>query len=190
MNDECAVNLLILKFAAYNSKIIHMIKQILFVRHAKTEIQEFGQLDFDRKLKPRGHNDTKIMSKVLQDLNIKPDKIYSSPAKRTTQTTEILTQNLDISTNQVIFEETIYEAGLGDLLHIINNFDNHNKLNFMVGHNPSITYIADWLANSNMGFMPTCGMALVEFNLENWEEVSQNTGSLIWFKTPKLEKEE
>ena len=66
-------------------------KQIILVRHAKTvELSEFGGMDFDRPLTETGKSSLRIVSKYLRLVGVKPDKIISSPSRRTAETAEVL----------------------------------------------------------------------------------------------------
>ena len=40
---------------------------------------------------------------------------------------------------------------------------------------------------NGIGDMPTCAMVRIDLDVDNWEEVSNNSGLLIWTDTPKGE---
>jgi phosphohistidine phosphatase len=66
-------------------------KQIILVRHGKTlDFSEFNGMDFDLPLSERGKNSLSIVAKYLRLIGVKPDKLISSPSRRTLQTAEIL----------------------------------------------------------------------------------------------------
>ena len=41
------------------------------------------------------------------------------------------------------------------------------------------------LTNADISDMPTCGMVMVEFELEDWEFISAGTGNLLWEDSPR-----
>ncbi len=163
-----------------------MQKELLIIRHAKAKEMKVGQADFDRKLSKKGISHAHMMSQILTELSIIPDKIYSSPARRTTMTAEIFAENLNYPQDQLIFDKNIYEAGVSTLLEIVNQMDEAARLTCLVGHNPGLTLLADYLCDSGVEFIPTCGMAYLKFEVDSWQAVSQTTGNLIWLKTPKM----
>jgi phosphohistidine phosphatase len=64
-------------------------KQIILVRHAKSlELSEFKGMDYDRPLTENGKNSLAIVAKYLRLIGVKPDKIVSSPSRRTSETAE------------------------------------------------------------------------------------------------------
>ena len=63
------------------------MKNLIVIRHAKSDWNN-NLPDLDRPISDRGKNDVKVMSKVIDKINLKPEIIYSSPAKRTNETYE------------------------------------------------------------------------------------------------------
>lgn len=165
-----------------------MPKDIFIIRHAKTEQVSQGQTDFERQLTQRGHTDAQLMGEMFKALGIKPDKIYVSPAQRTTQTAQILSQSLAISEETIIFEPAIYEASLKTLFALLSRFDEAADCAFLIGHNPGLMLLADYLSNQPIDFMPTTGTVYLHFAIDSWQEVSAGLGHLKWFKTPKMLK--
>ncbi len=163
-----------------------MSKYLFIIRHAKTEEIQAGQEDFDRKLRPRGHSDAKQMSEVLIDLGQKPDKIYCSPAMRTKQTAKIFCEELSFNLEEVTYEPSIYEASLRALLQVLADFDAASERVFLIGHNPGLCMLADFLTGANIYDLPTSGIICIRFEIDTWEEISKGLGHLEWLKTPKM----
>ena len=55
----------------------------------------------------------------------------------------------------------------------------------IIGHNPSITYLAEYLTDEKIGNVPTCSALKIVFSMDSWGAVSKSTGMLKWFLTPK-----
>lgn len=62
------------------------MKQLLLVRHAKSDWGNPGLDDFDRPLNERGKKDAPAMAKRIIEKKIKIDAFISSPAKRAAKT--------------------------------------------------------------------------------------------------------
>lgn len=71
------------------------MKTIYFVRHAKA-IHDDITPDFERGLEARGKNDALLMATRLKARGITPQKIISSPAKRTLKTAKIFAKTLGV----------------------------------------------------------------------------------------------
>jgi len=162
-----------------------MQRTIYFLRHAKSDWSVSGQKDFDRELNQRGQTDAPKMGRRLFELGVSPEIIYASPARRTTDTAELVAEQLHYNTDLVVFEEQIYEASVRSLLNFINALDDKYSRVMLIGHNPTLTYLAESLTKSELGNIPTCGAVNIEFNLDSWKEVSQGNGELKWFIYPK-----
>ncbi|MCU0445918.1 MAG: histidine phosphatase family protein [Microscillaceae bacterium] len=162
-----------------------MPKHLWIIRHAKAKDNEAGEADFDRKLSKRGKEDAEEMALELKKIGIAPQKIYVSPAKRTRKTAEIMAEVLAYAENDLVEVSGVYEASQQTLLKIINNFDDAADRAFLIGHNPGLTLIADYLSDKDIDFLPTCGIAYIQFDFDSWQLVSRNTGKLQWLKSPK-----
>ena len=60
-------------------------KMLLLLRHAKSSWKDEDISDHERPLNKRGKKDAPKMGKLLKNLNLTPDKIISSSAKRAAQ---------------------------------------------------------------------------------------------------------
>jgi phosphohistidine phosphatase len=54
----------------------------------------------------------------------------------------------------------------------------------MVAHNPSISYLAEYLSKAEIGDMKTGGIAAIEFNLTSWSQVDEGNGDLVRYTFP------
>lgn len=162
-----------------------MGKLLYLIRHAKSDWSVNGQKDFDRELNSRGYNDAPRMGRKLYDLNVKPDIIISSPAARAKLTAELIAEQIKYETDKIIFEEEIYEASVRTLLAVINTIDDQFASAAIFGHNPGLTYLAEYLTKKTIGNIPTCGVVEISFKLDSWKEISGDLGKMNWFIYPK-----
>ena len=162
-----------------------MGKNLLIIRHAKA-IQYGYEDDFNRKLRKKGIAQIEKMSSTLAALKVYPDKIVSSAALRTKQTAEEFAKHLKYPLENIVLEQVMYDAYVENILKVINHLDNQYQTVFMIGHNPTFSYLADYLTGENQYVLPTCGMVNVYFQTNDWAEVSGGLGETVWFKYPKM----
>ena len=161
------------------------MKILYLVRHAKSSWKNPDLDDFERPLNKRGKRDAPVMGRFLRDKDILPDMLISSPAVRAKKTAKIIAENLAYSKNKINFDHEIYEASTKGLLMIISNINNKYNTVMLVGHNPSMTYVANTISKRRIDNIPTCGIICIELNITSWKEISENCGKLIFFEYPK-----
>ena len=161
------------------------MKTLVLVRHAKSSWDDAGLRDFERPLSERGLHDAPLMASYLKDLDIIPDSIISSPAARAYTTAEIMAQTLHGSTHALKTIDDIYEAHTQALLGLINNVSDHQHILMLVGHNPSITNLANTLTHQFIENIPTCGVLTIDFDVDGWQQINARAGVLKGFESPK-----
>ena len=161
------------------------MKQLLIIRHAKSDWNDPGQDDFDRPLNNRGHRNAPEMAHRLIKKGIVPQQIVSSPAKRAQTTANYFAEAFDIKKSAIQKEPAIYEASANTLLKLINKLDNKYSLIALFGHNPGLTHLAESLTNEEIYNIPTCGIVLIEFPFDDWGNISNGTGETLFFDYPK-----
>ena len=58
------------------------MKQLIIVRHGKSDWENYNLTDFDRPLNSRGHKNAPVMVERLVNQGLFPEVIVSSPALR------------------------------------------------------------------------------------------------------------
>ncbi|HVD98124.1 MAG TPA: histidine phosphatase family protein [Cytophagaceae bacterium] len=162
-----------------------MSKTLIFMRHAKSDWSIAGQKDFDRTLNNRGLGDAPRMGRRLHEMGVKPDLVISSPAVRAKTTAEYVSEQLGYDIDNIVYDPEIYEASVRSLLAVINNLDDSKNCIIIFGHNPTHTYLAEYLTKEAIGNIPTSGAVCINFEFDSWKLVSQNTGKMQWFEYPK-----
>jgi phosphohistidine phosphatase len=122
------------------------------------------------------------MGKLLGKMGVSPDLIISSPAKRTKETISIILEEIHFR-ETISYDENIYESSADELLNIIKIFDEKLKRVLLVGHNPSLTDLANYLSKDKIDNIPTCGFVGLTFNC-SWRDLSQNCCDTIFFEYP------
>jgi phosphohistidine phosphatase len=159
-------------------KILHL------VRHSKAEISANNSKDFYRALATNGMIDAARMARNLAETGAKPSIIIASPAERTTRTAEIFADQLKFDSEKVLYDEDLYDGRLQEYLAVINNIRTDSEEALLVGHNPNISYIVEYLSGAEIGDIPTSGIVTIRFNDLEWAEITKKSGTLISFVSP------
>lgn len=164
------------------------MKRVVIVRHAKAVPYGYED-DFNRDLRDRGKNDAKLVSDELKKMEIKPDVLISSPAKRALKTARIFAENLGFKKKRIIELKEIYDGlTTSEFLEVINELSDDLETVFFFGHNPGFHYFtANLLENYNED-MPTCATVGIDFDVENWKAVKARTGRQAFRLIPKMFK--
>jgi phosphohistidine phosphatase len=161
------------------------MKKIIIVRHAKSD-WENGLTDLERPLNDRGRRVAPKMGLSLNEVGGIPDYVICSPAKRTTQTASLLLHNL-FNLEKIDYQSSVYEASFFELLNLINNdVDDEVDTLMLIGHNPGVTELVDYLSAANIGWLPTCSCVCLISAVNSWKEVSKETFSIDWNIYPKM----
>ncbi len=162
------------------------MKNIIIVRHAKSDWDSGAKTDFDRPLNQRGLKDAPKMSKKLSKKGIAPDIFISSPAKRAITTCEYFAKEFDYPFTDIHQEKLLYSGNTSDYLDIISKVDNKKNNVILFGHNPVISHFASVLLNGNIGDMPTCAIVSIQLNIDNWSEINDDKKhDLLFIDYPK-----
>lgn len=162
------------------------MKRLFLVRHAKSDWSHVGLKDIHRSLNKRGYENADKMAKKLVDTKQKIDLIISSPAIRAISTSLIFAHILNYSREKIeIKEHGIYESSTNDFINTIFSIKNRCSSAMIVGHNPTITAVANKLCSINTQNIPTTGIVAIEFKCEKWAEIAKENGRLVFFDFPK-----
>ncbi len=161
------------------------MKTLYIFRHAKSSWDNPNLADFERPLNERGKKTMPLMGKVMIKSNFQPELILSSPAVRAKETADLLkiSANLDV---EVRLDERIYEASPQSLIEVVSGLNESAKSAMLVGHNPGLEGLIK-LLTGEIQAMPTAGLAVIDFDTENWQEVTSETGRLRTVIRPKEE---
>ena len=177
------------------------MRRLLLLRHAKTENDAPSGQDQDRRLDDRGRLDAAAIGGWIGRRPPLPDTVLVSTAVRTQQTWEIAREAMRDAAKdfapqpQVEFLAELYGADPTLLLQIIRMAEATDPKRLMViGHNPGMHELALALAGSGDAAakkalednLPTTGLAIFDFAIEDWNEVAFRRGTLVRFTSPKL----
>ncbi|MGA0558226.1 SixA phosphatase family protein [Larkinella sp. VNQ87] len=162
------------------------MKKILYlVRHAKAEDRASFQRDHDRDLVPEGIMAAARVGRHLAKMGIKPDCLISSTANRAKDTGKVIAEQLHLDPEAMGLEPKLFDGGPKAYLAAINNTGASCQSLMLFGHNPDISYVAEYLTHADVGSMSKGAVVIIEFDGLEWAEVSGRTGTLIDLISPK-----
>jgi phosphohistidine phosphatase len=160
-----------------------MRKKLLLMRHAKTREAEKGQKDFDRILTEDGIRDASLVGRFLYNKNLNADMILSSPTIRAKETAELLAEQMKYDTQQIQYDDDLYNGSTRSLLNLINRLSNEWDSVVIIGHNPAVSYLTEYLTKSVIGSLEPCGYAVINTQ-SPWEKVSEGNCELDYYQSP------
>jgi phosphohistidine phosphatase len=153
-------------------------KILLILRHAKSSWKEPDLQDHDRPLNKRGKRDAPRMGKLLKELELVPDLIISSTAKRAKGTAKAVVKSSKYK-GRIELNPSLYGADFDAYLIALRLVpDDFNKV-LIIGHNPALEELVRVLTGK-MEQMPTCALAEVDLKITSWSNLGNKIeGQLI-----------
>ena len=175
------------------------MRRLLLLRHAKTENDAPSGRDQDRRLDNRGWADAAEIGGWIGRHPPFPDSVMVSTAVRAAQTWEIAWEAMQdrVPQPEVEFLPELYGADPAQLLEAVHAAAAADpKVLMLVGHNPGMHELALMLMGSGdatgrkeLGHnLPTSGLAIFDFEVDDWSDVAFRRGRLAKFVSPKLLK--
>lgn len=163
-----------------------MPKMLYLLRHAQSVEKQQGQSDKDRELTPTGVKETFQIGAYLHREKIFPDIIYTSAALRAATTAQLIADTIKLDLGKIIADEELFQASVRTFMAFIQQVDSSYNSVLCIGHNPAISYLAEYLSKAEIGEMPTAGLVILKFSINRWEDVADGNGEFIQIITPEL----
>lgn len=163
-----------------------MTKLLYLLRHSQSAEKQQGQTDKDRELTPQGVKESFQIGAYLHREKIFPDAIYCSVAERARMTAQLIADTIKLDLGRVIPDEELFQASVRTFLEFVQRLDDSYNSVLCIGHNPAISYLAEYLSKAEIGEIPTGGLVVLKFSLNNWEEVNEGTAEFIQLITPAM----
>lgn len=163
------------------------------LRHAKSNWEVEGVLDFERDLAQRGLEAAPRMGAEIARAGFSPDLVLCSSAVRARMTYHLAAPFIAPPPRDVQYEDRLYMAGARQLLDRIHDLPDAVRSVLFVGHNPgfhelNIALIGDCAPEAERATkskFPTCAFALFTFDTDKWADVAPRKGRVIHFATPR-----
>lgn len=156
------------------------MKNLILIRHAKSS-WDAPLRDHDRPLASRGIRDAHKVSDASKSFLPKANIIWSSTAKRASETALIFAQNLLWPLESIIYKEELYTFDGQNLAKIIKSCPDSYENVILFGHNDAITEFVNTFGDIFIDNVPTCGFVSISFDTKSWNSIHKGKTLKIIF---------
>ena len=125
------------------------------------------------------------MGARLADWGPPIDRVISSSALRALATAELVTGQMGLPWDEIQVEDALYHATETEMLELICEQEHYLDGLMLFGHNPGMTYLVNDISDLDLDNLPTCGVVILQFNVESWSEIGDVLASSAEFDYPK-----
>ncbi len=162
------------------------MKRLFVLRHAKSSWSDDNLADDQRPLNKRGKRDAPVIAQRLRQAQLQPALVVSSPATRALKTARIFASELNIASEDIIQDDSLYLASVGDILNVLKHVPDSHESAMVVGHNPGLTNLVNALTPVQLDNLPTSGVFVIDLPVAHWREVSREcVGEVGYYDYPK-----
>jgi len=163
------------------------MRQLILMRHAKSNWSRPDERDLDRPLNKRGRRSAALIAGWLKSNRYRPDHALVSIARRTQETWSLIVEKIGGTPTTHVAE--LYQADTAAILAAVQHAPDVTRL-LVLGHQPGIGGFARLIletAPDDAGFakFPTGATAVMDFDAAAWSEVSLGSGRLRDFVVPR-----
>lgn len=130
-------------------------RELLLLRHAKSDWKNQTLADFDRPLADKGKKAATRLADWIDQHQLWPEAVWVSPAKRTRQTLKRLKLPPSIPVTAV---NSLYQADLATLFQLLKQYPPECQRLLWIGHNPGFESLLSQLTGQHHAF-PTATLA-------------------------------
>lgn len=156
-----------------------MSRVLVIARHAKAE--SYGATDHERALTDRGVTEAGEAGAWLAARGLTPQQALVSDALRTRQTWAAMASEAGWAVTPT-FDSALYEADAETVLDVVRALDDDVTTAIVVGHNPTMAYLAQVLDAggsprlAQTGF-PTAAVAVFDYD-GSWSDLAEGSAQL------------
>ena len=156
------------------------MKNLILIRHAKSS-WESPLHDKDRALTTQGIQDAHIVSSHISDYIPKTYIIWTSSARRATDTALIFAQNISYPVECIVYKDDLYTFEEKKLEKIIKSCSNIFESVILFGHNGAITNFVNKFGDVFIENVPTAGFVSLKFDTDDWKKIKKGKIEKIIF---------
>jgi phosphohistidine phosphatase len=156
------------------------MKQLILIRHAKSS-WEVPIRDFDRSLTNKGMQDAHLVSSHISNHIPESFLVWSSAAKRASETAMIFVQNLSFPIESIQFKEELYTFDERKLEQIIKSCSDEYVHLIVFGHNAAITNFVNKFGSIFIDNVATSGFVNIIFEQNSWNDIKNGTTKKVIF---------
>jgi phosphohistidine phosphatase len=166
-----------------------MARQLLIMRHAKSDWGSAATADFERPLNKRGCAAAPKMGRWLKQQRLLPDHVVSSPATRARQTVTLVCRELEYDDTKIVWDQRIYEANVQILTQVLAQCPATAQRVLLVGHNPGLENLilslsGETAAGIDDKYLPTATVAQLQMP-DDWQGLTVGCGRLLSLTRPR-----
>ncbi len=165
------------------------MKILALLRHAKSDWDDMAKRDFDRGLNDRGRKGARLIGEHMKQHGIQWDEVLASPAERVKRTLDEALPDADVT-----FDARLYLASSETIFETVTTQAQDADTVLVVGHNPGMQEVLfELVAPSNENDLfdeasrkfPTAAFAVLECDIESWDDLKEGSGKLVHFARPR-----
>jgi len=159
------------------------MKQLFLIRHAKSSWADDSIRDLERPLNARGKSQLAPLGRALAGHDAFAGRIYVSAATRARETLAgVLPATVPETRVQIC--PTLYTFDYQKLVHWLQSLGEDEAV-ALVGHNPALLELAQWLTASSLTQLPTGSFIHLHLPIDHWHELQPGRGTLKALLTPR-----
>ena len=161
-----------------------MSRELLILRHAKSAWDTDAASDFERPLAKRGKKAAPRVGQFLLQQGLVPDFVVSSPAMRARQTVIAVCEQMDISPDEISWDDQIYGGWTDSLVSVLTDCPNDARRVLIAGHNPGLETLLQTLCHHRVPIppdgklLPTAAVAHLQID-SDWGNLDSGVARLI-----------
>jgi phosphohistidine phosphatase len=164
----------------------------MLLRHAKSDWSAGGMADHDRPLNRRGQETAPRIGAYMVRHGLVPDRVLCSTARRARETWKEIAGEFEHDP-PTSYEDRLYNATPDAILGVIRETKTAIRSLLLVGHNPGLQDLAGVLiASGDLDHrerlrekLPTAGLVVIDFALDDWAKLHPHAGRLERFVAPR-----
>ena len=161
------------------------MKRLTVMRHADARWKNPGTDDFARPLNRRGLAGAESMARRLLELELVPDRLLASTARRAEQTADIVARELSLSVRHVQREESLYLASATDMLRLIQDTGPRIAHLMVIGHNPGTSDLIHLLVpRGGISTLTTAALCSIVFEADDWRAIGPHAVKEVHHQAP------
>ena len=150
------------------------MKNLYLIRHAEAE-NSFATKDIERHITEKGKKAIVRAVNQLKSKYDKPDLVLVSPAQRTQETAEQVKDTWNCDSTCFKTEKFLYDSDEQAVFHYLQNLDNQYETVAVIGHNPTLSMLVNFLTKENISLAPA-NIGIIEFDIDTWQALFQHIG--------------
>jgi len=158
------------------------MKNLILIRHAKSS-WDAPLNDKERSLEQKGIKDALLVAKGSIGFIPAVFQIYSSSARRASETAILFAQVYSYSLDAILFLDELYTFDEYILEKRVRSIPNHYDNIILFGHNEAITNFVNKFADIFIDNVPTAGFVSIQFDAEAWQNI--RNGKILKVIFPK-----